>query len=103
MTQVEKRLSQMTKDSPLVKRSWIDRAIQIHNFHVQQLMDESSWTIERTAKALNRSTGSISQDLLIAEWSRSHDKQLRRCGSMKDALAWIRMKQREIKHQPLDS
>jgi hypothetical protein len=81
----------------LVKHHWLDRAIQIYNFHVKQLKDESNWTVEKTAKILNRSIGSVSQDLLLASWSKTHEKQLRRCSSMRDALALVRMKQKEIR------
>lgn len=81
--------------SPPIKSHWLDRAIDIYNFHVRQCKDGDGWTIAKTAEALNRSIGSVSQDLTIASWSRTHEKQLKRCDSMKDALAWIKMKQRE--------
>ena len=87
---------------PPVKQSWIERAIEIRRFHIQQLKDESNWTIEKTAKVLNRSIGSVSQDLLIASWLRTHEKQLKRCDSMRDALAWIRLKQKEIRLEEVD-
>ena len=83
--------------SPPVKQSWLDRAIDIHRFHISQLKDESGWTIEKTAKALNRSIGSVSQDLLLASWVKTHEKQLKRCSSMRDALVFVRLKQREMR------
>ena len=89
--------------SPPVKQNWIDRCVDIRRFHVQQLKDESNWTIEKTANALNRSIGSVSQDLLLASWLKTHDKQLRRCSSMRDALAFVRDKQREMKLEEFDS
>lgn len=82
---------------PPIKQNWIDKAIDIHNFHVKQCKDEPKWTIEKTAEALNRSIGSVSQDLLLASWLRTHEKQMKRCSSMKDALAWIKIKQREMR------
>jgi len=88
--------------SPLVKQHWIERAVDIHRFHIQQLKDEPHWTIEKTAQALNRSIGSVSQDLLLASWLKTHDKQLRRCSSMRDALSWIRVRQREIQMEDID-
>ena len=81
--------------TPPVKLNWLDRAVQVHNYHVSQMRDESGWTLEKTALALNRSTGSISQDMLIASWVKTHEKQLRRFRSMKDALSFIRNKKRE--------
>lgn len=86
----------MTNQNHLAKQHWLDRAIEIRKFHMQQCKDEPSWTIDKTAKILNRSYGSVAQDLLLASWSKTHDKQLRRCSSMRDALAFIKDKQREM-------
>lgn len=83
------------KRLPPIKLNWLNRAVEVHNYHVQQCKDESGWTIEKTAHALNRSIGSVSQDLLIASWCKSHEKQLKRCNSMKDALEFIKGKKRE--------
>lgn len=82
--------------APPFKQNWIDRAIDIYQFHIRQIRDEPDWTIEKTAQALNRSIGSVSQDMLVARWTKTHEKQLRRCGSLRDALAWIREKNREM-------
>jgi hypothetical protein len=87
---------------PLVKVNWLDRAAQVHNYHVSQCKDESNWTIERTARELNRSVGSVAQDLLIASWIKTHEKQLKRFRSMKDALEWVRDKKREMKMGEID-
>lgn len=84
-------------NSRLVKSHWLDRAVEIRRFHVEQCKEESGWTIEKTAEALNRSIGSVSQDLLIASWVKTHEKQLRRCSSMRDALSYIKDRQREIR------
>jgi hypothetical protein len=89
--------------APPVKPHWINKCIDVHNFHVSQVKSESNWTIERTAKALCRSVGSVSQCLLIASWLRTHDKQLRRFQSEKDALEFIRKKKREIRTKELDA
>lgn len=88
--------------APPVKQNWIDRCVDIHKFHIEQLKAESHWTIENTATALNRSTGSISEDLLLANWLKTHDKQIRRCSSRRDALAWIRVRQREMRLEEVD-
>jgi hypothetical protein len=82
--------------APPVKPTWIERAIQIKAWHVQQCRDDENWTIAKTANALNRSIGSISQDLLIASWLKTHEKQIRRCSSLRDALAYVRSMQREM-------
>lgn len=87
---------------PPVKCNWIDQSIEIRKFHIQQLKDESNWTLEKTAKVLQRSIGSVSQFLLIASWLKTHDKQIRKFNSMKDALVFIRAKQREHKISEID-
>jgi hypothetical protein len=79
-----------------VKQDWLERAKEIHNFHIHQLRDEPDWTIEKTAKALNRSIGSVSQDILLAKWVKTHEKQLKRFDSMREALAFVRSKKREL-------
>ena len=86
--------------SPPIKPTWIDRAIDIRVWHVQQCRDDSTWTISKTATALNRSIGSISQDLLIASFLKTHEKQIKRCSSMRDALAYIRGIVREMELRP---
>jgi hypothetical protein len=88
--------------SPPIKSHWIDRAVDVHNFHAQQVKSESSWTIHKTAKALSRSLGSVSQDLLLASWLKTHEKVLRRFSNAKDALEFIRMKKKEMKTQDLE-
>lgn len=82
---------------PPVKSSWLEQSIEIHKFHIQQCKDEAGWTIEKSAKLLNRSTGSVSQFLLIASYLKTHEKQLKRFDTMKDALVFIRAKEKEHK------
>lgn len=83
------------------KLNWLDRAIQTYNFHVAQCKEEPKWTIQKTADALNRSFGSISQDILLASWSKTHEKQLKRFASMREALAFVRSKEREHRLESL--
>lgn len=82
--------------APPIKPTWIERAVEIRSFHIQCCLDDEKWTIAKTAQALNRSIGSISQDLLIASFLKTHEKQLRRCSSLRDALAYVRQIQREM-------
>lgn len=88
--------------SPPVKQHWIAKCIEIHNYHVSQLKEEANWTIEKTAKSLCRSVGSVSQDILIASWLRTHEKQLRKFRNAKDALEFIRSKKRELRARELE-
>ena len=80
-----------------IKQTWIDRCMDIHSFHTSQLKEEPSWTMEKTAKALQRSIGSVSQDLLLASWMKTHEKQLRKFTSAKDALDFVRNRKREMR------
>jgi hypothetical protein len=88
---------------PPVKQGWLERAIDIYRFHIQQLKDEPDWTIEKSARLLNRSIGSVSQDLLLASWAKTHEKQLRRFDSMRDALNFVRKRKRELQLSDIDA
>jgi hypothetical protein len=78
-----------------IKNHWLDRAIQVYNFHIHQCKAEPKWTIAKTAEALNRSIGSVSQDIALANWAKTHEKQLRRLKSMRMALDYIKTKEKE--------
>ena len=84
------------KSIPL-KRHWLDITVEIHTFHISQLKDDSSWTLSKSAKALNRSIGSISEALLVASFLLTHEKQIKRCHSMREALEYIRSLQKQIR------
>lgn len=88
--------------SPPVRLSWIDTCVEIHNFHVSQVKTEPNWTVEKTARILSRSVGSVSQNLLLASWFKTHEKQLRRFSCAKDALEFVRSKKKEMKTQELE-
>jgi 2-phospho-L-lactate transferase/gluconeogenesis factor (CofD/UPF0052 family) len=88
--------------SPPVKQTWIARCVEIHNFHVSQVKLMSGWTVEETARVLCRSVGSVSQDLLLASWLKTHEKQLKKFRNAKDALEFVRSKKREMRTQELD-
>ena len=86
----------------LIKLGWLDRAIQVYNYHIGLCRGEKAWTIEKTAKSLNRSVGSVSQDITVASWVKTHEKQLRRFRSMKDALEWIKDKKIEMRNTEIE-
>ena len=88
--------------APPVKQHWINKCIDIYNFHVSQLKAESKWTVEQTATVLQRSIGSVSQAITIASWLRTHEKQLKRFRNEKDAIQFIKNKKREMKTQELE-
>lgn len=87
---------------PPVKPNWIDTCVSIYNFHVSQKKDEFDWTIEKTAKVLNRSEGAVSQYLMLASWLKTHERQLKKFRCAKDALEFVRNKKREINSQELE-
>lgn len=89
--------------STLAKLDWLDRAILIYNYHVGLCKSESKWTIHKTAESLNRSVGSVSQDITVASWTRTHEKQLRRFHSMRDALEYIREKKAEMRSMEIET
>lgn len=88
--------------SSLAKLYWLDRAIQVYNYHVGLLKSEKGWTIKNTAETLNRSVGSVSQDITVASWTRTHEKQLRRFHSMRDALDYIKEKKAEMRTMDIE-
>lgn len=85
----------MVKGHPLVKKKWLDRAIETYNYHCRKMREKPGWNQKDTAEALGRSSGSISEDMLIASWLRTHEDQLRRFKYAKDAIAFIRDKEKE--------
>lgn len=90
------------KPAHLVRLGWLDRAIQVYNYHANLCKEDKNWTIEKTAEMLNRSVGSVSQDITVAQWVTTHGKQLRRFHSMKDALEYIREKKQEMRGREIE-
>lgn len=85
-----------------VKLSWIERAKETHNFHVSKVREDRKWKRADTARALKRSLGSISEDLLIASWMRTHRSQLERFDYAKDALVWIRKREIQLETEEIE-
>lgn len=81
---------------------WLERAKQTYRFHRSKLLSAKNWTLTDTARALKRSLGPISEDLLIARWCRTHEKQLERFEYAKDALEFIKNKKKEQEIMDLD-
>lgn len=79
------------------KRTWVERCRLTEAYHVSQLKSDSKWRIEDTAEALQRSIGSVSQDLLLASWLKTHENQLIRFKRMKDAIEFVRQHKFELR------
>ena len=86
----------MRTDGIPEKKTWIEVSLSIYKFHITKLKDNSSWRIEDTARELKRSLGAVSQYLAIASWFKTHENQLRRCDTMKEAVAFIKKHKREL-------
>ena len=74
---------------------FIEKARETYKFHRSKRISNEKWTTVQTAKALRRSIGSISEDLLIARWLKTHEKQLEKFKYAYEALEFIREKQKE--------
>ena len=81
---------------------FIKKAKETYSYHRSKLLEDDKWTTIKTAKALRRSIGSISEDLLIARWCRSHENQLEKFLFTYEALDWIREKIAEQKKEEIE-
>lgn len=74
---------------------YLIKAKQTYEFHRSKLVENSAWRISDSARVLRRSIGSISEDLLIARWSRSHETKLAELEYAYQALKFIRQKEKD--------
>jgi len=77
-----------------VKIDWIEKAKETFRFHRSKLLSNNKWTLTLTAKSLKRSVGSVSEDIMIARWLRTHEEQLEKYDTAYEALAFIRDKKK---------
>lgn len=78
------------------KLHWQEKVQNIRRFHVSCLRENPKWTLEMTAKELNRGVGSVSEDLTLADWLITHPK-LGLMKTAKEALEFIRAKKKEMR------
>jgi len=69
---------------------FIEKAKDTYRFHREKLLSNDNWNSTKTAKALRRSIGSINEDLQIARWCKTHEKQIERFKYTYEALEYIR-------------
>ena len=81
---------------------WIEKAKETYRFHRSKLLSNSSWRTKDTAKVLRRAVGSVSEDLLIARWLKTHETQIEKFEYIYEALEFIREKKEEQKLRELD-
>lgn len=84
------------------KPTWIEKAKETHRFHREKLRSHDKWTVTETAKSLRRSFGSVVEDLLIARWLKTHEKQIEKFDYAYQALEFIRKKKNEMETEEID-
>ncbi len=85
----------MVKSHPPIKKTWLQRAVETYNYHCTKVKEKPGWNQTDTAHALGRSSGSVSEDILIASWLRTHEDKLKGFKYAKDAIAFIRQREKE--------
>ncbi len=80
----------------IVKLDWIERVKRVAEYHATRCRDNPKQTLEDTAKELNRSQGRISQDIMLAQWMRTHPR-VEKFKNPSQALEYIRAKKKEMK------
>jgi hypothetical protein len=89
----------MKQNKQTPKLSWLDRAIYTARYHSSCVVERKQLhTINDTAKLLNRSVGSVAEDLKIVSWLKTHPDQIRKFKHAKDALAFIRAKAKTMRN-----
>jgi hypothetical protein len=81
--------------------TWQEKAKETYNFHVSKRRENRKWRIKDTARLLRRSAGSICEDLLLAEWLKSHRVQLDQFDAAYKALAFVREKELKMDSEKL--
>ena len=81
--------------------TWQEKARETYNFHVRKRRENRKWRIRDTARLLRRSAGSICEDLLLADWLKSHKAQLDQFDAAYKALAFVREKESKMDSEEL--
>jgi hypothetical protein len=84
------------------QQKWLERAKETYRFHRSKLLSNNKWRTSDTAKALKRGIGPISEDLLIARWCRTHEKQLERFKYAYEAVEWIKEEEKRMELNEID-
>jgi hypothetical protein len=79
------------------QKKWIERAKSTYNFHRNKLIQDKKWRVQDTALRLRRSIGSVSEDLLLARWLKTNEKELEKLDYANEALEFVKNKNRERK------
>jgi hypothetical protein len=76
--------------------SWIVRCKETEKTHKELVRQDPAHTIADTAKFLKRGFGSVSEDLILASWIRTHP-HIESIPWYKEALKYVRAKKKEYK------
>jgi hypothetical protein len=74
---------------------FLEKAKETYKFHRAKLLSNDRWNTTLTAKALRRSIGSISEDLMIARACREYEKEIEKFKYAYQAIEFIREKNEE--------
>lgn len=79
------------------KLSWQERVMAVDKFHKTKLIETNyQWRIVDTAKVLNRSYGSVAEDLTLASWMKTHPK-IESFKNVYEALEFVREKKKALR------
>lgn len=84
----------------MIKKHWADRAIDTEKQHIYLCKEYPGWTILQTSEFMNRSEGSVNQDIIIASWMKTHGTQLRKLKGVVEAMIFIRDRKKNQKLTP---
>lgn len=74
---------------------WLDKALDTFKFHKSKLQTHEKWTSTQTARSLGLSIGSVSEDLMIARWYRTHKEEIDKIEHARDVLKFIRAEEKK--------
>lgn len=85
-----------------MEKTWLIRVKRTASYHRDKKKLNINHTLRDTARELNRSIGSISEDLLVATWLRTHNDEIEKCKTLMEALEFIRNRKRSLAVEDFD-
>jgi hypothetical protein len=89
-------IGDLMNNKPPIKKTWQERVKEVSEFHKRKIRQDRNWAVRDTARELNRSVGSISEDIQLASWIQTHPR-LTELSKLSDALDFIRNKKKEMR------
>jgi len=88
---------------PDPKPEWLDKVKKTYYHHQAAVAKNPKHTLAMTAKELNKAIGPVSEELMVAQWLKTHEAQLFKFDYIKEALEWIRsQKHKQLESDPFD-